>query len=30
MYLEVQPPWPMPEETGQPGKMLLKENDPYH
>ena len=28
MCLKVQPPWPMPEETGQIGKALLKENDP--
>jgi len=29
MCLKVQPPWPMPEETGRVGKILLKENDPY-
>ena len=29
MCLKVQPPWPMPEETGRIGKALLKENDPY-
>lgn len=29
MQLKVQPPWAMPEETGQIGKILLRENDPY-
>jgi transposase len=29
MCLKSQSPWPMPEETGRIGRMLLKENDPY-
>lgn len=29
MCLKIQLPWPMPEETGRIGRMLLKENDPY-
>jgi transposase len=29
MCLKIQSPWPMPEETGRIGKMLLEENDPY-
>ncbi len=26
MCLKMQPPWPMPEETGWVGKLLLEEN----
>lgn len=29
MCLKTQSPWPMPEETGRIGKMLLEEKDPY-
>src|SRR6266545_1192808 len=29
MCLKPQPPWPMPEETGRIGKLLLREKDPY-
>ena len=29
MCLKTQSPWPMPEETGRIGKMLLEEQDPY-
>jgi hypothetical protein len=29
MCLKVQPPWPMPEETGRIRKALLKANDHY-
>ncbi len=29
MCLKTRSPWPMPEETGRIGKMLLGENDPY-
>ncbi len=29
MCLKTQSPWPMPEETGRIGKLLLRENDPY-
>ncbi len=29
MCLKTQSPWPIPEETGQIGNMLLEEKDPY-
>lgn len=29
MCLKIRSPWPMPEETGRIGKMLLKADDPY-
>jgi transposase len=29
MCLKAQSPWPMPKETGQIGKNLMEENDPY-